>query len=220
VGIADVTTPALTTPTVSFRVVRGPDVPGGRALPHGIAEPSPTPARRAAFVDRDGVLIRAQVRDGRPSPVEHPEDVEIIEGAAESCAELRRAGILVVVVTNQPDVARGTATIAGVEAIHQRILDQIEVDAVVACYHDDIDDCQCRKPRPGMLTYVADQWDVALTESVLIGDRWRDVEAGKRCGCQTVFVDHGYDERAPDAPDLTVGTLAEALPWILAECGP
>jgi len=214
-GIAHVTVRAAATPQVFFQVVRGLSVSGGHALAG--AEATSTSVRRAAFVDRDGVLIRAQVRDGRPFPVQKPDDVEFIEGAAEACAELRRAGMLVVVVTNQPDVARGTATVADVEAINQCLFDHVEVDALVACFHDDADACQCRKPRPGMLTYVADLWDVALTRSVLVGDRWRDVAAGKRCGCQTVFIDHGYREQAPDAPDLTVNTLADATSWILAE---
>lgn len=174
----------------------------------------------AVFVDRDGVLIRAQVRNGSPYPVARPEDVEVVDGAAEACAALRRAGLLVVVVTNQPDVARGTATVADVEAINSALCARVEVDAVVTCIHDDSDGCLCRKPSPGMLTYAADLWDLALSESVMVGDRWRDIEAGRRCGCRTVFVDHGYREQAPEGPDLTVRSLAEATPWILEQCGP
>jgi D-glycero-D-manno-heptose 1,7-bisphosphate phosphatase len=123
-------------------------------------------------------------------------------------------------VTNQPDVARGTTTITDVQAINRELCRRVEVDAVVTCFHDDVDDCQCRKPRPGMLTYAADLWDVALVNSVVVGDRWRDIEAGKRCGCHTVLVDHGYREQAPDAPDLTVASLADATSWILERCQP
>lgn len=178
-----------------------------------------TTPRRAAFVDRDGVLIRARVRDGRPFPVERPSDVEVLDGAAGSCAALRRSGMMVIVVTNQPDVARGTTTVAEVEAINRAFCEQIEVDALLACFHDDADGCVCRKPAPGMLTFAANRWNLALANSVLVGDRWRDVEAGKRCGCRTVFVDHRYREQPPDSPDLTVGSLAEATAWILAEDG-
>lgn len=220
-GIAVVTTPASAAAERSFRRGLGPSVSAGRlpTVPF-VANGPRTQIRRAAFLDRDGVLIQARVRDGRPFPVETPDDVEVVAGAAEACAELRRAGVLVVVVTNQPDVARGTTTVPQVEAINDRLCDAVQVDAIVSCFHDDADDCPCRKPRPGMLTYAADRWDVSLTRSVLVGDRWRDIEAGRRCGCHTVFVDHSYRERAPDAPDLTVRTLADATSWILARCEP
>ncbi len=174
-------------------------------------------ARRAVFLDRDGVLNRAVVRDGRPYPPSAAAEVEVLPGVPEACATLRRAGFALVLVTNQPDVARGTRTRASVEAINALLRDRLGLDEVRACYHDDRDGCACRKPSPGMLLDSARAGGLDLHRSVMVGDRWRDVEAGRRAGCRTVFVDHQYDERRPAGPDLTVRSLAEAVPWILSE---
>jgi D-glycero-D-manno-heptose 1,7-bisphosphate phosphatase len=113
-------------------------------------------------------------------------------------------------------VARGTTTRADVDAIHAAITDRIEIDAVLVCPHDDADACSCRKPAPGLLHEAARRFGISLEDSVMVGDRWKDVEAGRVAGCRTVFVDCGYSERAPSAPDLTVASLREAIPWILS----
>ena len=170
---------------------------------------------KAVFLDRDGVLNRAVVRDGRPFPPSSIEEVELISGVAEACAELRAVGALLFCVTNQPDVARGTAQREEVAAINQRLQQELALDEVATCYHDDIDDCDCRKPRPGMLIDLAARHSVQLDRSVMVGDRWRDVEAGIRAGCRTVFIDYGYREDSPGTADVTAGSLADALPWIL-----
>jgi D-glycero-D-manno-heptose 1,7-bisphosphate phosphatase len=172
-------------------------------------------ARRAVFLDRDGVLNRPEIVDGRPHPPRRAADVCLLDGVDEACARLRDAGWLLVVVTNQPDIARGTTSLALVDAIHAVITDQIELDAVLICPHDDANACSCRKPAPGLLHQAARQFGISLPDSVIVGDRWRDVEAGRRAGCRTVFVDWRYSEPAPVAPDLTVTSLSEALPWIL-----
>lgn len=176
------------------------------------SEPAP---RRAVFLDRDGVLNRAVVMDGRPYPPKGIDDVCLLDGVEETCARLRDAGWLLVVVTNQPDVARGTTSLAEVEAIHGVITERIELDAVLICPHDDADGCPCRKPEPGLLHEAARRFGISLTDSVMVGDRWRDVEAGRRAGCRTIHINCGYSEQAPLAPDLTVTSLREALPWIL-----
>src|SRR3954454_12609768 len=107
--------------------------------------------RAGVFLDRDGVLLRAFVRAGVPHPAATPAEVEVLPGVVEACRRLREAGLVLVVVTNQPDVARGTTTAATVEAINARMAEQIELDDVVSCLHDDSDGCRCRKPLPGML---------------------------------------------------------------------
>lgn len=173
-------------------------------------------ARRAVFLDRDGVLSRAVIVDGRPYPPRRVEDVALVDGVEEACTQLRAAGWLLIVVTNQPDVARGTTTRAEVDAINAVIADRIELDAVLVCPHDDGDVCACRKPAPGLLHEAARRFGISLEDSVMVGDRWKDVEAGRLAGCRTVFIDCGYSERAPSAPDLTVTSLREALPWILS----
>jgi D-glycero-D-manno-heptose 1,7-bisphosphate phosphatase len=172
------------------------------------------------FLDRDGVLNEARVADGRPYPPRDASEVRVLPGVREACRQLAEAGYLLIVVTNQPDVARGTQTLAAVEAINARLQDELSLDAVIVCPHDEPDGCQCRKPRPGMLLAAAQQWDVDLGASFMVGDRWRDVAAGAAAGVRTVFVDRHYAERAPEAPDLTVSELEESVPWIIRTAAP
>lgn len=173
-------------------------------------------ARRAVFLDRDGVINRALVRDGKPYPPAGAGEVEVLPGVAEALAQLKAAGYLLVVVTNQPDVARGTQSREAVEAIHARLAAELPIDEFRACYHDDADGCDCRKPRPGLILDAASAHGVALGASVMVGDRWRDIEAGRRAGCRTIFVDSGYAERRPSEPDVVVDSLVEAAEWILS----
>src|SRR5207244_3160954 len=135
--------------------------------------------KRAVFLDRDGVLNRAVIVDGRPYPPRRVADVCVLDGVEEACAQLRDAGWLLVVVTNQPDVARGTTSLADVDAIHAVITDRIELDAVLVCPHDDADACWCRKPAPGLLHEAARPLGISLEDSVRVGDRWRVVAAGR-----------------------------------------
>ncbi len=169
--------------------------------------------KAAVFLDRDGVINRAVVRHGRPYPPDSVEQVEVLPGVGEALVRLKNAGYALVVVTNQPDVARGRQTRAVVEAIHAHLQTVLPIDEFRVCYHDDQDQCACRKPQPGLLTTPA-TYD--LTRSMLVGDRWRDIDAGRRAGCRaTILVDYGYDEAIPRQPDARVGSLSEATEWIL-----
>jgi D-glycero-D-manno-heptose 1,7-bisphosphate phosphatase len=167
------------------------------------------------FLDRDGVVNRAVVVDGRPLPPRSAEELELLPGVADACTVLRDAGFALVVVTNQPDIARGTTTREAVDEIHAVLRRQVTVDDIVVCPHDDADRCDCRKPKPGMLLDAAHRHDIDLTRSFMVGDRWRDVDAGRAAGSRTVFVDRGYDERRPELPDHIAASLPEAVPWIL-----
>lgn len=173
--------------------------------------------KRAVFLDRDGVLNRAIVRNGKPYPPDSVDQLEIVPEAAESLGQLKQSGFVLIVVTNQPDVARGTQTRAAVEAIHARIQARIpSIDAFYVCYHDDKDGCHCRKPKPGLMTDAADDWLIDLGSSYLIGDRYRDVEAAHAAGCTAVWIDYGYAEREPKkAAQARVKSLSEAVEWIL-----
>ncbi len=173
-------------------------------------------SHRAVFLDRDGVLNRPVVRSGVPFPPATVEELEILDGVQDACASLRGEGFLLIVVTNQPDVARGTTTMSAISVIHDALTDKVALDAVLVCPHDDEDGCQCRKPAPGLLLAAADRWDIDLVRSLMVGDRWKDIEAGQRAGCRTVFVDGGYTERQPEGQDITVTSLAAAVPWIIA----
>ena len=172
-------------------------------------------AERAVFLDRDGVLNAAVVRQGRPYPPIRVDDLEILPGVRPALEDLKRAGFLLVVVTNQPDVRRGAQTRAAVDAIHDRLRAELPIDAIYCCFHDDDDACGCRKPAPGMLLEAARERGIDLAASFMVGDRWRDVEAGAAAGCRTVFVDYAYSERRPQTFDRNVSSLAEAAAWIL-----
>jgi D-glycero-D-manno-heptose 1,7-bisphosphate phosphatase len=173
--------------------------------------------RPAVFLDRDGVLNRSLVRDGTPEPPHGPDEVEILPGVAAACAELRAAGFALVVVTNQPEVARGTLTGKAVDAINSKLSASLPLDEIVVCPHDDGDGCNCRKPRPGMLLDAAERQGINLERSYLVGDRWRDIGAGHAAGVKTIFIDRGYDERRPEKPDAVAGDLTEATVWILED---
>jgi D-glycero-D-manno-heptose 1,7-bisphosphate phosphatase len=174
--------------------------------------------RRAVFLDRDGVLNRAVVRNGKPYPPSCQADLEIPTGTREALMELREQGFLLFVVTNQPDVARGEQQRSSVEAMHTALQAALPLDGFYVCYHDDADACECRKPKPGLLLTAAAEHGVWLPASYMVGDRWRDVEAGQHAGCRTAWIDCGYVERGPSAPaDATVRSLPEAVAWILQE---
>jgi D-glycero-D-manno-heptose 1,7-bisphosphate phosphatase len=170
---------------------------------------------RAVFLDRDGVLNRARVVDGKPLSPSSVQELKLLPGVEDACRRLHDAGLLLIVVTNQPDVARGTQSPAAVEALNRALSSRLPLDEIRVCLHDDADECECRKPAPGMLLDAAREHGIDLEHSVMVGDRWRDVEAGRRAGCKTVFIDSGYSERPPEAPDLIVRQLGEAVPWIL-----
>ena len=169
---------------------------------------------KAVFLDRDGVINRAVVRDGKPHPPDTLDDLEVLPGVPNALHKLRGAGFRLIVVTNQPDVARGTQSREVVEAMNARLTEELAVDEVVACYHDG-DDCDCRKPKPGALLDAAQRHGVELERSFMVGDRWRDIEAGQRAGCRCLFVDHGYAEKQPVGSFVRVPSLAAAADWIL-----
>jgi D-sedoheptulose 7-phosphate isomerase len=173
--------------------------------------------RSAVFLDRDGVLNEAVVRNGKPHPPAAAADMRIPAGTAQALTRLKERDFLLLVVTNQPDVARGTQQRQAVEEMGRRLQAELPLDDVLTCYHDDQDDCDCRKPRPGLMTRAAQRYGIDLSHSYLIGDRWRDVDAGANAGCKTVWIDRGYAEQAPaSVPDARVGSLPEAVDWILA----
>jgi D-glycero-D-manno-heptose 1,7-bisphosphate phosphatase len=170
---------------------------------------------KAVFLDRDGVLNEALVRDGKPFSPMTIAEVVVPPDVPSALSRLRRSGFRLIMVTNQPDVARGSQSHETVHAINQYLLDTLKLHAAEICEHDDADNCECRKPKPGMLLRAAERDHIALTESFMIGDRWRDIEAGRRVGCRTILIGNGYGEALKSIPDVFVATLADAADWIL-----
>lgn len=173
--------------------------------------------RHAIFLDRDGVINQAQVRDGKPYPPKNIEEMVILPGVAEALIALHGAGYMLVVVTNQPDVARGTTPRAIVEEINTYLATHLPIDEFRTCYHDSSDGCDCRKPLPGSLLAAAKQHNINLWKSYMVGDRWRDIEAGMNAGCKTIFIDYGYNEKEPKVTNYRVQSLTEAAQIILGD---
>lgn len=172
--------------------------------------------RRAVFLDRDGVIVRSVVRDGKPYAPRRLEDFRLLPGARRATLALRRAGFLVVVVTNQPDIGNGLVELETVDAMHARLRRQLAIDDIEMCRHKQTAGCRCRKPKSGMLTSARRRFGIDLTRSFMVGDRCSDILAGANVGCYTVFVDRGYDRCTDRLPDCTVGSLPEAVRRILA----
>lgn len=171
--------------------------------------------RSAVFLDRDGTLNRTFEVGGVPRPPDGPDALELLPGVAQAVDRLRRAGLVLIVVTNQPDVARGDTRREAVEAINAELRQRLPLDAIYCCYHDDPDGCDCRKPRPGMLISAAERFGLELSDSYLVGDRWKDVEAGRRVGCTTILLEASYSEAARSRPDHVVADLPAAVDLIL-----
>jgi D-glycero-D-manno-heptose 1,7-bisphosphate phosphatase len=175
-----------------------------------LSQPKP-----AVFFDRDGTLNRAFERDGVSVPPATVAELELLPGVREAVLALKRAGLAVVVFTNQPDVARGTAARTTVEAINAALCERIPVDALMCCFHDDADDCACRKPRPGMLFEAAQHLGLDLSASFTVGDRWRDSEAGRRAGCVTIQLRGEVDHRGHQEPDFWAADVPDAAATVL-----
>jgi len=172
---------------------------------------------KAVFLDRDGVLNRAIVRDGKPYPPASLAEFEILPGTKEALDKLKAAGYLLIVVTNQPDVGRGTQQKSIVEEMHEVLRTILPLDEIYVCYHGYDGECECRKPQPGMLLAAAREFKIDLKKSFMIGDRWRDINAGHEAGCIKIFIDHGYKEKLRNIPNRKTEDLLKATKWIMEQ---
>jgi D-glycero-D-manno-heptose 1,7-bisphosphate phosphatase len=187
---------------------------------HGQGQDSLKPMARAVFLDRDGVINEVVVRDGKPYPPATIDEFKILRGVPGALEKLDKAGFLLIVVTNQPDVARGMQRRDVVEAMHQRLREQLPLDDIKVCYEVESPKSLCYKPKPGMLLEAAQEHMIDLSSSYMVGDRWRDVGCGRAAGCFTIFIERGYSEELRDAPDATCADLTQAAAIILAHAKP
>lgn len=171
-------------------------------------------SRRAVFLDRDGVLVDTLVRDNRAYAPTSLEEFQLYRDAAPQVERLRQAGLLAIVFTNQPDVGRGIVAPATLSRMHEILRSTVPVEDVLVCPHVNDGECACRKPKPGMLEDAAVRWGVDLTRSFVIGDRWRDVDAGRAVGCYSILLDRPWSECV--TADARVGSLTEAVDLVLA----
>jgi D-glycero-D-manno-heptose 1,7-bisphosphate phosphatase len=170
--------------------------------------------KKAVFLDRDGVLNSVLLKDGKPYPPESLEELSILPGVHEAINAFKKLQFEIVVVTNQPDVARGKSSEEKVNLIHEYLGSSLGIENFYACLHDDVDECSCRKPLPGMIVEAAMRIGIDLARSYMIGDRWRDIEAGQLAGCICYFIDYSYLEKRPSSPFISVGSLFEAAKHI------
>jgi len=170
---------------------------------------------KAVFLDRDGVINQAVVREGKPYPPQSLNDLIIFPDVPRALALLKNAHFLLIIATNQPDVAKGVQQKQIVEEMHLRLIRELPIDDVKVCYDLDTPESHCYKPKPGMLLEAARQHNIDLTRSYMVGDRWRDVSCGRAAGCFTVFIDRGYAEALREPPHETCGGLLEAAYLIL-----
>jgi D-glycero-D-manno-heptose 1,7-bisphosphate phosphatase len=169
---------------------------------------------RAVFLDRDGVINANLERNGKPVAPTSLAEFRILPGVEDAASRLKAAGFLLVIITNQPDVATGVTPQAECEAMHAEIRDRLPIDDIMVCFHVDADNCVCRKPKPGMILEAAAKHGIDLAASYMVGDRWRDVRAGQAAGCTTIFIDYGYRQDQPAKPDKVVHSLREAADFI------
>lgn len=168
------------------------------------------------FLDRDGVLNRSDVRGGKPFAPTRVEDFMILADAEPSVRRLKEAGFTVVVVTNQPDVGNGLVQRKVVEEMNEILRSRVPVDDIRVCFHSQNDNCNCRKPKGGMLIESSKALGIDLTQSYMVGDRWSDIACGQEQGCFSILVNRGYTEPMKSVPDAVAGSLAEATDIILA----
>jgi D-glycero-D-manno-heptose 1,7-bisphosphate phosphatase len=189
--------------------------PASRAN-NGVIMSLPT-LRKAVFLDRDGVLVVPDFRDGRSFAPTRLADYRLFPGVAAALTRLKEAGYLLVVVTNQPDVGRGLIADEVLDEMHRRLRAVLPVDSIKVCRHTQEEQCACRKPQPGMILESASEFGILLADSYMVGDRGSDIEAGRAAGCRTVFIDLGYtSELKPDNASFVVTSIEQAVDVILA----
>ena len=164
---------------------------------------------KAVFLDRDGVLNAAPIINGVPSPPSNTSELQIIERVGEAIARLKAHGFIPVIITNQPDIARGKVKIDAVSQINKTLCKVLEIEHLYMCSHDDHHRCECRKPQPGLILRASSDLEISLKDSFMVGDRWKDIAAGQAAGCKNFFIDYSYREDQPSQPFVKVTSLNE-----------
>jgi len=173
------------------------------------------PKSHAVFLDSDGVLNTAVIREGKPTAPRNLSELVIPDEVKPALEKLRSAGYLLICVTNKPDIERGLMTQQQVDEIFNLVRHLLNLDDIFICYSEN---AECYKPKPGLLLTAARKYNIDLHQSYMIGDRWRDIEAGQNAGCKTIWIDRHYEEKKPFPPaDFTAFSLTNAVEWILGQ---
>jgi len=172
---------------------------------------------KAIFLDRDGVLNQSYIVNGKPFAPRKLNDFKFVDDVENAIKILKSTGYYLIVVTNQPDVGNGLMKKEIVESMNNLMMTRLGLDAVKVCYHSQKDECDCRKPKPGMLLESSRELGIDLKESFLIGDRKGDIVAGKSVGCYSIFIDNGYSKsEQPSTADFVASNIKEAASHILS----
>jgi D-glycero-D-manno-heptose 1,7-bisphosphate phosphatase len=169
---------------------------------------------RALFIDRDGVVNEVILKNGSPCAPWNMEEFKVLPDAPDAIRKAKNLGLLAIICTNQPDVPRGFVSREDVEKMHLQIKEKTPVDDIFVCLHDDIDNCDCRKPKPGMLIKAAKKWDIELSSSFFVGDTWKDISAGKGANCKTFLIKKNYNKTSMPDCDFAVDNLSSAVELI------
>ena len=173
--------------------------------------------KKAIFLDRDGVLSKTLLINGKSFAPRNLKDFKLFFDAAESTKKLKSAGFMVFVVTNQPDVGRKLISKKVLKKMHDKLKKKTKVDAIYTCTHSQNMNCYCRKPKPGMILEAAKKYKINLKNSFMIGDRPSDITAGQKANCRSIFLDKKYFEKNPENQEATFTNLAQATNYILKQ---
>lgn len=178
----------------------------------------PSHETKAVFLDRDGVLVIPEFRNGRSYAPRTLETYTLYDDAKPCLDRLKAAGFLLVVVTNQPDVGAGLVSPHDLEDMHRQLRAALPVDQIETCTHTADQGCECRKPKPGMLLRASERLGINRSRSFMVGDRASDAAAGLAAGCRAAFLDHSYTaETGPTYADFRATSLPAITDWILAQ---
>tara|TARA_Y100000591_G_C21568072_1_gene561983 strand:- start:10 stop:543 length:534 start_codon:yes stop_codon:yes gene_type:complete len=169
--------------------------------------------KKAIFLDRDGVLNKPIIYKNKGFAPLKIEDFHMYPHVKKFCKILKK-NFLLIIVTNQPDVKRGKLKISELEKMHHKLFNKIFYDALF--FSTSLTRrSKYRKPNIGMLTKAIEKFKINSKRSYLIGDRWSDIEAGKKVGCKTIFIDRNYEEKKPNKFDFKAKSFSMAAKYIL-----
>src|SRR3989344_4070411 len=162
---------------------------------------------KALFLDRDGIINKIIARDDKQTSPRSFEEFELTPGIKEILKEFKNRGFLNIIITSQPEVERGLVTKEEIDKMHDFIKDNLLIDDLLVCFHDDYHNCDCRKPKPGLFFGSAKKWDVDLSKSFMLGDTHKDIRAGRSAGVKTILIDTFYNQEVQ--PDYRIKNFGE-----------
>lgn len=169
--------------------------------------------KKCIFFDRDGTLIDTpKSRQNKPKSFNNLNQIHLKMEVIDVCLKLKR-NYLLMLLTNQPDVKRKKNSKINVENINLYLKKKLSLDYILVDYSDD-EKNYFRKPNPGMILFAKKKFNLDLEKSFVVGDRWRDIDAGFVTKCKTIFIDKNYNEKLNHEPDFKIKSFKEILKYI------